>query len=140
MEKFRIAKPPRLAKNHYENLQKIDIPSEYFHATRNCQTFVFNADEVSLAALLDPNFNPMTVIERHHHHQSQGDEQQRQRQPSIPIVYPENYPKSASANPTARYERASFDPYADLAPAAPFLTIPTRRRHLILNDPSIVRL
>jgi hypothetical protein len=35
------------------------------------------------------------------------------------------------------YDRASFDPYADLPP---YSTMPTRRRHPVMNNTSIIHL
>lgn len=80
----------------------------------NRQTFVYNADEISLEALLDPSFRPMVT-------------------PTSPQqVYPTNYhsaPHSlANVIPNVRYDRASFDPSIDLPAVQPFSTLPTRRR------------
>ncbi|CAF2709530.1 unnamed protein product [Rotaria sp. Silwood2] len=84
------------------------------------QTFVFNADEISLEALLDPNFRPMTTSEQ------QRPQQQSQR------IYYKNYhlPQRSPSTTTqfTRYERASFDPLTDLPTIRPFSTIPIRRR------------
>lgn len=104
----------------------------------HCQTFVYNADEVSLDALLDPNFRPMSTYD----------------QPSpLPTIFYNNQNNHSYHRPqrswsTTRhinhYERASFDPYADLGNVQVFSTIPTRRRHYQqqpnLNDVSIVHL
>ncbi|CAF3314632.1 unnamed protein product, partial [Rotaria socialis] len=70
---------------------------------RHCQTFVFNADEVSLEELLDPNFRPTTKLE-----------QQQQQQQSYQQIYYKTYhsPQRSASSSTQqpRYERASFDP------------------------------
>ena len=97
---------------------------------RDCQTFVYNADEVSLEALLNPNFRPMVTPKR---------------RPSSRQLHYENYvaPQRSSSNSTqqARFERASFDPLRDLPAVQAFSTIPTRRRqHHALNYSSIVHL
>ena len=102
----------------------------YFENNKNFQTFVYDADEISLEALLDPNFRPMTVEEQ---------------QQSTRIVYFNEKPKSissSSAMTPMRYERASFDPSADLPKVAPFSTIPTRRRQfqILSNDSTVIRL
>ncbi|CAF4530909.1 unnamed protein product [Rotaria sp. Silwood1] len=84
------------------------------------QTFVFNADEISLEALLDPNFRPTTTSE-----------QQQLRQQSQQIYYKNHHPpqrSSSTITQCAHYQRASFDPLTDLPTTQPFSTIPTRRR------------
>ncbi|CAM4879525.1 unnamed protein product [Rotaria socialis] len=97
-------------------------PSKPIENNRHCQTFVFNADEVSLEELLDPNFRPTTKLE-----------QQQQQQQSYQQIYYKTYhsPQRSASSSTQqpRYERASFDPLTDLPATQPFLTIPTRRRH-----------
>jgi len=100
---------------------------QYIENNKNCQTFVYYADEISLDALLDPNFRPMTRYE------------QQQQQPLQ--VYYEDYhrPQSTTRQPVP-YERASFDPFADLPITQPFSTMPTRRRHPVLNNMSIIHL
>ena len=131
IEQFHIHKPPRTIKKRPElQQQNFPVSSQYVETNRNFQTFVFNADDVSLEALLDPNFRPMSSIE------------QQQKAPPIPIVYQQMQParSSTSTNQKIRYERASFDPYEDSTSPAPFLTIPTRRRQQILNNSSIFRL
>ena len=84
------------------------------YSSPNRQTFVYNADEISLEALLDPSFRPMTTPT------------------SSQQVYPTNYhsaPHSlANVMPNIRYDRASFDPSIDLPAVQPFSTLPTRRR------------
>ncbi|CAF0747725.1 unnamed protein product [Adineta ricciae] len=84
------------------------------YSSPNRQTFVYNADEISLEALLDPSFRPMTT--------STSPQQ----------VYPTNYhsaPHSlANVIPNIRYDRASFDPSIDIPANQPFSTLPTRRR------------
>ena len=112
-----------------ENHQK------HIENNKNCQTFVYYADEISLQALLDPNFRPMTKYEQ---------QQQQQPQPQLKQVYYENPHRPQRSLSTAvqpvPYDRASFDPYADLPP---YSTIPTRRRHLpppVTNNTSIIHL
>ncbi|CAF0754749.1 unnamed protein product [Rotaria sordida] len=104
--------------------------SQSIENNRQFQTFVFNADEISLEALLDPNFRPMTTLEQ-------------QRKQSQQIYY-NSYPSSQRAPSTttqlARYVRASFDPLTDLPPIQPFSTIPTRRRPSAFNNSSIMHL
>jgi hypothetical protein len=91
---------------------------QYIENNNNhCQTFVYNTDEISLEALLDPNFRPMTTFE----------------QPPPPQIYYETYQRPERSWSTIRqpvhYERASFDPFTDLPATQPFFTMPTRRRH-----------
>jgi hypothetical protein len=129
IEQFHVHAPRRssLRPNH-ENY------SAYVEPNRHCQTFVYNADEVSLEALLDPNFRPTMSNE--------------QEQRTTKQVYHENYQQMPQIWPRAtnltRYERASFDPKADLLPVrAPFLTIPTRRRvrhPTLFNNGNIIHL
>jgi hypothetical protein len=104
--------------------------SQYFENKKHCQTFVYNADEVSLEALLDPSFRPMQRIEKPHHQSQQiyyGSERLPHRS------------SSTSVQPS-RYERASFDPFTDLPAAQQFSTIPSRRRPHILSNSSIIHL
>lgn len=112
--------------------------SQYTKDSKHCQRFVFNADEVSIEALLDPNFRPMTTYEQQQ--QQQLPQQQTQ-------AYYQTYHRSLStAKAPIPYERASFDPLTDLSkPYQPFSTIPTRRRHQqqphpIVNNVSIIHL
>ncbi|CAF0727223.1 unnamed protein product [Adineta steineri] len=93
-------------------------------------TFVYNADEISLEALLDPNFRPTTQAENHqqkltqqiHHHNNN-------------YQYPQQSTSNTQQN--ARYNRASFDPSTDLPLIQPYSTLPTRRRPTGLNNISI---
>ncbi len=101
--------------------------SQYIENNTNCQTFVYYADEISLQALLDPNFRPMTKYEQ-------------QQQPLNQVHYenPQRPQRSmSSAMQHIPYDRASFDPYADLPP---YSTMPTRRRHPVMNNTSIIHL
>lgn len=133
IEQFHSHKPPRpplkpSSQRHEKHLQSVETNRDY-------QTFVYNADEVSLEALLDPNFRPMTSVEQ----------QQTQQQPQYLPVQPASYQTSRRSGSisaqSSRFERASFDPFADLPTVAPFSTIPTRRRHYpALNYASIVHL
>jgi hypothetical protein len=101
--------------------------SQYIENNRNCQTFVFNADEVSLEALLDPHFRPIPTTETPQQQIYYGNDRLPQRSLSTSIQ-------------PARYERAQFDPLTDLSSTQPFSTIPTRRRQQILNNSSIIHL
>jgi hypothetical protein len=107
--------------------QNNDKYSQYIENNGHCQTFVYNADEISLEALLDPNFRPMPIIEQ---------------QPSQ--VYYQIYQRPQRTSSTIRqtnyYPRASFDPFSDLPTIQPFATMPTRRRHPVLNNFSVIHL
>ena len=121
------------SQGHEKYLQSVE-------SNRNYQTFVYNADEVSLEALLDPNFRPMTSVEQ----QQTQQQQQQQYLPAQQVSY-QTYQSSRRSGSisaqSSRFERASFDPFADLPTVAPFSTIPTRRRHYpALNHASIVHL
>ncbi len=106
---------------------------QYIENNKHCQTFVYNANEISLEALLDPNFRPMARIE-----------QQQQQQQKPPQIYYEVYQRPQRSLSTTKqfthYEKASFDPFTDLPTIQPFSTIPTRRRHPVLNNISIIHL
>ena len=134
IDQFHIHSPPGLSMTVPS--QNNENHSRYIENKNHCQTFVYNADEVSLEALLDPNFRPMSTYE----------------QPTPTMFYGNNNNNNSYHRPqrswsTTRqmnhYERASFDPYADLGNNQVFSTIPTRRRHYhhpTLNDISIVHL
>jgi hypothetical protein len=100
--------------------------SHYTVNNRRCQTFVYNTDEVSLEALLDPNFRPTATS-------------QQPQQVYYERYCPPQRSLSSIAQPT-HYERASFDPFADLPTTQAFSTLPTRRRHLAFNNSSIIHL
>lgn len=141
IDQYHIHSPPWLPMTSQNNQKH----PQYIQTNNHCQTFVYNADEVSLDALLDPNFRPMTTSEQHH---------QPPPPPSRPssTSYNNTYhhsPRSwSTTRQTNQYERASFDPYADLGNNQTFSTIPTRRRHYdhqhqhrpALNNMSIIHL
>lgn len=135
IDQFHIHSPPGLSMTMPS--QNNENHSRYIENKNQCQTFVYNADEVSLEALLDPKFRPMSTYE--------------QPPPPPTMFYSNNnnntYHRPQRSWSTTRqlnhYERASFDPYADLGNNQVFSTIPTRRRHYhhpTLNDISIVHL
>lgn len=106
--------------------------SQTVENNRHCETYVFNADEISLEQLLDPNFRPTPKLKPKHQPQT------------VQQVYYKTYnsPKrstSTTSTQHTRYERASFDPSIDLPPPPqPFSTMPTRRRQPPINKTSIV--
>ncbi len=131
IDQFHIHSPPWLPMK--TTSQNNDKYSQYIENNGNCQTFVYNADEISLEALLDPNFRPMPIVEQ---------QQQQQRQPSQ--VYYEIYQRPQRPSSTTKqanyYSRASFDPFSDLTRIQPFATMPTRRRNPVLNNVSVIHL
>lgn len=129
--------------------QSNETRPQYIENNKHCQTFVYDADEVSLEALLDPNFRPLPVVEQQQQQQHQQQRQQQyQPQPPPPPqqqVYYEIYQRPqrswSTTRQTKHYERASFDPFRDLPPVQPFSTMPTRRRqNPVLNNLSIIHL
>lgn len=129
IDQYHIHSSPRLP-------MKTASPSNEKYAqsienNRNCQTFVYDADEISLETLLDPNFRPTTISN-----------QRSMRQPQQIYYEAPNYPRRALSTvaPYGRYERASFDPLTDLPTVQPFATNPTRRRFPVVNDASIIHL
>lgn len=99
---------------------------QYIETNNHCQTFVYNADEVSLDALLDPNFRPMVASE-----------QPQQPSTSYNNPYHRSQRSWSTTRQTNRYERASFDPYADLGNNQTSSTIPTRRRYYDHHRPAV---
>jgi hypothetical protein len=100
---------------------------QYIENNKHCETFVYNVDEVSLEALLDPNFRPMSTFE--------------QQSPQVYYEIPHRPQRSwSTTRHLNHYERTSFDPFADLPTIQPFSTIPTRRRHPVSNNFSIIHL
>ena len=136
IEQFHSHKPPRSPM--IAASQRHKTYSHPVETNRDYQTFVYNADEVSLETLLNPNFRPMTIVEQ---------QQQQQQQPPPP-VRPASYQTYHSSRRSgsisvqdSRYERSSFDPLADLPAVLPSSTMPTRRRHHpALNQTSIIHL
>lgn len=115
---------------------------QYIEDNKHCQTFVYNADEVSLEALLDPNFRPMPIIKQ----QPQPppplplSQQQQQQQQYYYEIYQRPQRSWSTTRQNNHYERASFDPFMDLPAAQPFSTMPTRRRQRVINNLSIIHL
>ena len=112
-----------MSQNHESYSQDIEN-------SRHCQVFVYNADEVSLDTLLDPNFRPMETFEQ----------QQQQQQHFQQFTYPCRQRSSSTRTPIGGYKRASFDPMIDLPTIQTISAISTRRRHPVSNDLFILRL